>query len=406
MLAACTALEAMTRAPLRFLRSPWPLRSLAYLLPSALLAVAGVGLAFTVYAYGPVAAGALGVAASLLGGLGLARFERWRLRLVDLEPARDPHRPPGGPGVRAWLRTRLREQATWREVGFAAVSLAALWVIDLGVVSLAGWLPVMLMSAPLQPGMGGLPAVPLALAGAAALPLASYPVTAWAGARASVTRAVLAPRDAELGEVVRSRARLMDAFESERRRIERDLHDGAQQRLVALSMKLGLARLDLPPGSPAARQVAEAHEEAKRALAELRELIRGVHPQVLTDRGLPAAVRDVAGRSPVPVEVDIPLRERLPAPVEVTAYYVATEALANVAKHSGAARCRVRGRLRGDVFRLEVHDDGAGGADPAAGTGLAGLADRLAVLDGAMSISSPPGGPTTLLVEIPCPASA
>ncbi|MFD0658944.1 sensor domain-containing protein [Thermocatellispora tengchongensis] len=98
MLAACTALEAMTRAPLRFLRSPWPLRSLAYLLPSALLAVAGVGLAFTVYAYGPVAAGALGVAASLLGGLGLARFERWRLRLVDLEPARDPHRPPGGPG--------------------------------------------------------------------------------------------------------------------------------------------------------------------------------------------------------------------------------------------------------------------------------------------------------------------
>ncbi len=124
--------------------------------------------------------------------------------------------------------------------------------------------------------------LPLALGGVLLVPLSAYMLVAWAGTRAMITRAVIAPGDAE---IIRSRARLVDAFEAERRRIERDLHDGAQQRLVSLSMKLGLARLDLPPGSPAEAQLADAHEEAKRALAELRELIRGIHPQVLTDRG-------------------------------------------------------------------------------------------------------------------------
>ncbi|MFD2352326.1 sensor histidine kinase [Nonomuraea ferruginea] len=174
---------------------------------------------------------------------------------------------------------------------------------------------------------------------------------------------------------------------------------------MALSMKLGLARLDLPPGSPAEAQLAEAHEEAGRALAELRELIRGVHPQVLTDRGLGAAVRDVAGRSPVPVDVDVSLPGRLPPSIEVTAYYVVSEAMANLAKHSGARRGFVRARLHDGALVLEVGDDGVGGADPAAGSGLAGLADRVAVTDGLMTLSSPPGGPTSLRVEIPCPVS-
>ncbi|MEO3874105.1 histidine kinase [Nonomuraea sp. B12E4] len=174
---------------------------------------------------------------------------------------------------------------------------------------------------------------------------------------------------------------------------------------MSLSMKLGLARLDLPPGSPAETQVAEAHEEARRALAELRELIRGVHPQVLTDRGLGAAVQDVAGRSPVPVHVDVWLPGRLPSPIEVTAYYVVSEAMANIAKHSRARRGFVHGRLHDGTLVLEVGDDGVGGADPAAGSGLAGLADRVAVTDGVMTLSSPPGGPTSLRVEIPCPVS-
>ncbi|SFI91704.1 Histidine kinase [Streptosporangium canum] len=206
-------------------------------------------------------------------------------------------------------------------------------------------LPGVLLSAPLQPDTPLSLSLTLALAGAVIMPTAAYPITAWAGARATTARALLGSPDPELAEVVRSRARLVDAFEVERRRIERDLHDGAHQRLVALALKLGMARLDLEPGSPAAERVAEAHEEAMRALAELRELIRGVHPRILTDLGLPEAVLDVAGRSPVPVEVDIVLARRLPTATEVTAYFVVTEALANVAKHSRAARCLIRGRL-------------------------------------------------------------
>jgi signal transduction histidine kinase len=394
-----TALEAMSRSPLLFLGSAWPWRSLAYLAISAGIGPVVVGLIHTAVVYGVAVAVSIGAALPLVAALWLARFERWRLRLVDRTPARDPH-VAAGPGVLNRLGTRLREQATWRELGFAVVSLLALWWIDLGLLALSVWLPIGLMSAPLQPTTDLLPSLFIAAAGLVILPLSAYPITAWAGARATIVRAVLAPREAE---IIRSRARLVDAFENERRRIERDLHDGAQQRLVALTMKLGLAGLDLPPGSAAAVQVGEAHEEAKKALAELRELIRGVHPQVLTDRGLPAAVLDVAGRSPVPVDVDILLRKgRLPSAVEVTAYYVVSEALTNVAKHSGAARCRIRGRLAQGVLVLEIHDDGVGGADPAAGSGLVGLADRLSVVDGTMSLSSPVGGPTMLDVEIPC----
>jgi signal transduction histidine kinase len=194
---------------------------------------------------------------------------------------------------------------------------------------------------------------------------------------------------------------LVDAFEAERRRIERDLHDGAQQRLVALTMTLGLARLDAPPG-PLADQLAKAHEEAGQALAELRELVHAIHPKVLADYGLEAAVADAADRSSVPVDVELELPDRLPQPVESAAYFVVCEALANVAKHSGAARARVSGGYDDGRLVLCVLDDGHGGADEAVGTGLTGLADRVSVLDGRLSLSSPPGGPTLLRVELPC----
>jgi signal transduction histidine kinase len=198
--------------------------------------------------------------------------------------------------------------------------------------------------------------------------------------------------------VTRSRARLVDAFALERRRIERDLHDGAQQRLVALNVQLGLARLETPSGTAAAVPLARAHELAKEALTELRELIRGVHPQVLTDRGLGAAVRDVAGRSPVPVDVDVRLPDRLPPSIEVAAYFVVGEALTNVARHSGANRATVTASMDGDRVLVRVRDDGVGGADPAGGSGLVGLADRVAAVGGTVALSSPPGGPTVLQV--------
>ncbi|MFF5250030.1 sensor histidine kinase [Streptosporangium sp. NPDC000095] len=399
---ARTALAAMTRRPSVFLRSSWPWRSLAYLLCSAIHAVAACVMIYAAYAYGVGFATVAGLFAVIVLTLPSGAFERWRLRLVDGAPVPDPHLRPPRPGPWAWLTTRLREQATWRELGFTVVAVSVMWLMDLGLVSSALWLPLLLISGPFQPGMDPLDGVPLFVAGLLLFPLFAYMTAAWAGTRALIARAILAPGHTE---IIRSRARLVDAFEAERRRIERDLHDGAQQRLVSLSMRLGLARLDLPPGSPAEAQIVEAHEEAKRALAELRELIRGVHPQVLTDRGLGAAVRDVAGRSPLPVHVDVSLPCRLPSPIEVTAYYVVSEALANIAKHSLARRGFVHGRLLDGTLVLEIGDDGVGGADPAAGSGLTGLADRVAVTDGVMTLSSPPGGPTSLRVEIPCPVS-
>ncbi len=395
-------MAAMTRRPLAFLCSSWPWRALAYLLCSAVYAVAVCLLIYTAYVFGAGTAFVAALLTLIVLALPLAAFERMRMRLVDRTPAGNPHVKPPESGPRSWLTTRVREQATWRDLGFTVVALSVLCWMDLGLVSSAFWLPLLLMSAPFQPGMHWTDGLPLVAAGVLLVPLSAYMLAAWAGTRAMIARAVVAPGDAE---IIRSRARLVDAFEAERRRIERDLHDGAQQRLVSLSMKLGLARLDLPPGSPAEAQVAEAHEEAKRVLAELRELIRGIHPQVLTDRGLGAAVEDVAGRSPVPVDVDVSLPGRLPPPIEAAAYYVVSEAMANIAKHSGARHGFVYGRLHEGALVLEVRDDGVGGADPAAGSGLAGLADRVAVTDGVMSLSSPRGGPTLLRVEIPCPVS-
>jgi signal transduction histidine kinase len=403
-----TAQEALTQRPLTFLRSAWPWRSLAYLTSGAvfgalvLCVLAGLVLGGVLLT--AVLVGVVVLLAALLLGVPVARFERWRLRLVDVEPAHDPHRTPSEPGVRAWVRTRLREQATWREFCYSAVWAAALWWLDGGVVAGAGYALVACLAAPVY----GDPAWATLgfFAGLVLIPVTAYGLTAWAGARAALTRAVLAPRDDELGErlveVSRSRARLVDAFELERRRIERDLHDGAQQRLVALTVSLGLVRLDLPDGSPAAAQVDEAHRQAKEALAELRELIRGVHPQVLTGRGLSAAVADVSSRSPVPVEVDVSLPRRLPPQVEFAAYVVVCEALANATKHARASSLRVHGRLDEDVLVIEVRDDGVGGADPARGSGLAGLADRVAVADGRLLLASPPGGPTTVRAEFTC----
>jgi signal transduction histidine kinase len=333
--------------------------------------------------------------AILCSGPLVARYEWWRLRLVETGPVARPYRRAEGPGRRAL------------EVGYGVVCVVALWLIDLAVVAVSLILPVGLTMVALRSADagGGSQAAMLAVA-LLALPVAAYPLTAWAGARSALARAILLPPapelDERLVEVTRSRARLVDSFELERRRIERDLHDGAQQRLVALTVALGLARLDLAPDSVAAARVDAAHEQARQALTELRELIRGVHPQVLTDRGLPAAIADAAGRSPVKVGVDVALARRLPAGVEVAAYFAVCEALANVAKHSRASRASVRGRLVDDVLVLEVTDDGVGGADPAAGTGLAGLADRVAVVDGRLLLSSPAGGPTLVRVEIPC----
>ncbi|MFB7610153.1 sensor histidine kinase [Streptomyces gardneri] len=406
--------QALTRS--RFPLGSWPWRSAGYLAGGGIVG----GLACLVLlVLGVFSLLLVGLPLLLLSGLVLGSVERLRLRLVDLDPAPDPHRVPAAPGLAAWLRLRVGEQATWRELGHGLLLATVLWPLDLIALAVGVGLPLALLSAPLQLAVDGHEAKVVkaylvtsypeafaaALLGALLLVALAYPLAAVAGARAALARALLAPRetdagDGRIGEVIASRARLVDAFEAERRRIERDLHDGAQQRLVALTMTLGLARLDAPPG-PLADQLAKAHAEAGQVLTELRELIHGIHPQVLADYGLGAALADAADRSAVPVDTDVDL-PRLPASVESAGYFVACEALANIGKHSGAAQARITARYADGVLRLDVEDDGRGAADPARGTGLTGLADRIAVLDGTLTIMSPPGGPTVLRVEIPC----
>jgi signal transduction histidine kinase len=207
-----------------------------------------------------------------------------------------------------------------------------------------------------------------------------------------------------------SRDASVDIADTERRRIERDLHDGVQAQLVTLAMDLGMARQKLAAGSDAdpavVALVERAHDDSKRAVSDLRNLVRGIHPAVLTDRGLDAAVSALTARSPIPVEVNIALPSRPPATVESAAYFVIAEALTNAAKHSGASVVRVDGRVVGDVLRIEVRDDGNGGADVQHGGGLAGLASRVAALEGRLRVASPAGGPTTVLAELPLTSGA
>ena len=201
-----------------------------------------------------------------------------------------------------------------------------------------------------------------------------------------------------------SRAGAVDAADAERRRIERDLHDGAQQRLTSLALNLGMARSTLAPDAPpeTRRAIEEAHDEAKQALAELRGFVRGLHPAVLDERGLDAALSGIVARSPVPTSLRVMIAQRPPRTLEAVAYFVVSEALTNVAKHSGATSASVR--VTSDAQRLvvEVSDDGHGGATVGAGSGLTGLINRVAAVDGTLAVTSPAGGPTVLRAELPC----
>ena len=207
---------------------------------------------------------------------------------------------------------------------------------------------------------------------------------------------------ARIEELRASRARLVEAGDAERRRLERDLHDGAQSRLVALALKLKLARMKVEGSSEAAALLDESSAELQASLDELRVLARGLHPVVLTDRGLNAAVRILAARAPVPVDVLALPPDRLPPQIELAVYFVIAEALTNVAKYAQATSASVSVRSSGSVVSVEIADDGVGGADVAAGSGLRGLADRVGALDGRIALESPPGGGTKLHAEIPC----
>ncbi|MEU2972616.1 sensor histidine kinase [Nocardiopsis alba] len=436
-----TLLRAMTGP--RYLVTGWAWRALAYTLTT--LMVGGVLLLVAAPIYAPWAifvsmigrdtsvAGYMvftfvaGVAMVLffapLVAIPLGALERRRLRLVLPGPAGSGHRTPP-PGLWGWVRTRYTEASTWREVAYAGV-MAVGFGLALVLVGSLTTLTLVLAASPLILASDGeeyvsmgwtvltspAEAVPYALLSPLVLILLVYCCGALSYGHGVVARALLVgpPKEelyAELDQVTESRARLANAFEYERRRIERDLHDGAQQRLVALSMDLGMARVDLEEGSPADLRVAAAQVKVDDLIDELRELVRGIHPRVLSDRGLPAALAELADHTPVPVSLATDLPRRPPAHVEGTAYFVVAEALTNVYKHAGGEAVTVHAELRGDprgeTLVVEVTDQGHGGADPARGSGLTGMADRVAVMGGTMDLSSPVGGPTRIRVELPC----
>ncbi len=314
--------------------------------------------------------------------------------------------------VRPW-----RSAATWRQLGYHLVALAvggvgaALVVVCWSAVPVALAYTAGLGSGGPRPGSG------LALTAVALAMLLAAPWVARGVARVDevAARALLGPsRGEELAlrveSLARSRADVVAAADAERRRIERDLHDGAQQRLVSLAMNLGMARATLTdaPG-PARQAIEQAHDEATQALAELREFVRGLHPAVLDDRGLDAALSGIVARAPIPVRLRVDVATRCSPSIEAIAYFVVSEALANVAKHAGAGHAEVTVERTGDRLRVVVTDDGRGGAAPGgggpaggSGSGLRGLEQRAAAVDGTLTIHSPPGGPTTIAVELPC----
>jgi signal transduction histidine kinase len=247
----------------------------------------------------------------------------------------------------------------------------------------------------------------LTLGGLALLTAAPRLTASVAALDAWTARALLGPSRAQelehqVEHLTQTRTGAVDAADAERRRLERDLHDGTQQRLVALAMNLGLARIQARTAEQAQEALAEAHEDAKAALAELRNLVRGLHPAVLEDRGLDAALSGVAARMAIPVRLTVDLPRRPLPTIEAVAYFVVSESLTNITKHAQASQAEVVVQRTGDRLHIIVSDDGAGGADPARGTGLAGLAMRAASVDGTFEIASPPGGPTLITVDLPC----
>jgi signal transduction histidine kinase len=353
---------------------------------------------------------------------GFGHFERNRVAALTGETLADPVPPLQATSWWGRLKERVRSGPRWREISF---HLANLPVAAIGyALAVGAWagslamlaLPLYVDALPgdsakfhffeVTQGPGALACAGVGLVGLVLV--APWVTIGVANVLRALGRALLGPSgDAALAAQVQrletSRSAAVDSAEAERRRIERDLHDGAQQRLVALAAGLGAAKdkIDDDP-EEGKRMLVEAHEEAKSALKEIRDLVRGIHPVILEDRGLDAALSAVVARSPVPVTLDVQVAARPPAAVESVAYFVVNEALANVAKHANATRAHVAIARAGDRLVVEVRDNGQGGADPAGGSGLQGLRDRVAGLGGSMYVISPDGGPTTVSVELPC----
>jgi signal transduction histidine kinase len=371
---------------------------------------------------------ALGLAITLIGlpialatiaaSRAMADVERRRAALVLGRPVEARYRPPAGGRIPDRLRALFADRQTWKDLGwhllllpvgtlgFGIAVVACLWTLFcLSVPVLFNLVPAATDFGGFAIDSWGLAALAFAV-GILTLPLTAALVRGSAFATGALASTLLGPGNAELEERVEvlteTRAGAVHAAAAELQRIERDLHDGAQARLVALAMDLGMAEERFERDPDGARELVEkARGEAKQALAELRDLARGMRPALLAERGLPEAVRALASRSALPTTVTVDVGGRVAPAVEAAAYFVVAEALTNAAKHSGATRLAVRVAREGDRLAVEVSDDGRGGAD-ARGGGLDGLRKRVEALDGSLRVASPLGGPTLVRAEVPC----
>jgi signal transduction histidine kinase len=385
------------------------------------LSLASAGLSVLLAGIGVVL-----VAAAIEASRVVARIDRWRV--FAGEPSRPPahaYRPVRGAGIVGALRGLFMDESRWRDVVYTAINLPlvviefvvvlAIWTITLFLLTTPIWYDApaapLLDLGPLS-AHDPLPILLRALTGLALLPIAASVSQLVIALHRGVVAGLLCTSEArELRRQVevlrRSRSDVIDAEASELHRIERDLHDGAQQRLVALTIDLGLATERIDEDPAAAKQlILEGQAQAREALAEIRQLVRGIAPSILLDRGLVPALESIVGRGPVPTTIssELVMGARFGPAVERAAYFVVSEALANVAKHSNATRCEVRCHVDDRAERhlvVEVWDDGNGGAHLEPGGGLAGLASRVEAVDGTFSISSPPAGPTLVRAEIP-----
>jgi signal transduction histidine kinase len=351
-------------------------------------------------------------------------FERRRAHVLLGTEIEDPvRRGPKGPGLWNALVAPFRDRTTWKELFYLWLVQPVQSLLNFTVAVTAWAVPLWAMTLPIYAveWPGAAPQVwngrrldtwreviPVAIAGVLLLPLVPWIIRGVAALDIAAARWGLSPSRTEVLEeridtLRETQARSVDIAMADRRQIERDLHDGAQQRLLALGMDLGMALEKFDSDPDGARElVGDAHRELQRAVAELRNLARGIHPAVLTDRGLDAALSALAARSPVPVHLDVELRERPPASVEATAYFIVAEALTNAVRYANASEVDVHVRLVGDRVRVEVADDGVGGAEERPGGGLAGLADRASSVEGSLRVTSPVGGPTIVAAELPC----
>ncbi|WP_030904007.1 sensor histidine kinase [Streptomyces sp. NRRL F-5126] len=368
------------------------------------------------------------LAMALASARGFAAAERARARcLLGLDVGRpEPIRPEKG-GLLAWTGAVLRSGESWRNLLYTLVQFpwavfsfvvgVVFWTTGWGLFTFPLWQWVyrsadtgseMVLFRDASGRTISLDA-PLGNVLACAAGLVLVLMTPWilrglTGMDRLLIRGLLGPSElvSRVYELESDRGVVVDTAAADLRRIERDLHDGAQARLVALAMELGLAKEKLAEDPrTAARMVDEAHGEVKTALQELRDLARGIHPAVLTDRGLDAALSSVASRCTVPVRVEVDLPGRPAAAIEGIAYFTVSELLQNVSKHSGAKGATVDVWRSGDRLLLQVGDDGSGGAEASAGSGLAGLAERLDAVDGLLVVDSPRGGPTAVTAELP-----